>query len=286
MSSFNVLRAVTIDGAFRVMAIETTDMVRGAIEAQRDQGATGEVARIFADVLTATVLVRESMSPDLRVQCVLQADDQRSRIVGDTHPDGMTRGLVQLAPNTTDFTFAMRSVLQVHRTLHNGALHQGVVAVPKGGSIADTFMGYMQESEQVTSMMSVGCWVEGGEVRSAGGYLVQLLPDVAPSQLAIMAERLEDFRDIVPLLKKGLAAPRTLIEETLYGMPYEQVAERNVFFGCNCSTERLTAGLASLPRNEIEDFVRARELLEIRCDFCGKEYKINPDSLRGLLETN
>ena len=47
-----------------------------------------------------------------------------------------------------------------------------------------------------------------------------------------------------------------------------------------------TAGLASLPRKEIETFVLAGELLEIRCDFCGREFKINPESLRGLLETN
>jgi molecular chaperone Hsp33 len=283
MSNFNVLRAVTIDGAFRVMAVETTDTVRGAIEAQ---GATGAVAVAFADMLTASVLVRESMSPDLRVQCVLQGDDQRSRLVADTHPDGMTRGLVQLAPGATEFTFAEKGMLQVHRTMHNGALHQGVIAVPPGGSMATAFMTYMQESEQVVSMMAVGCAVEDGQVRSAGGYLVQLLPDAAANQLAVMAERLEDFRDIVPLLAKGVATPRFLIDETLYGMPFEQVAERTVHFGCNCSSERLTAGLASLPRKEIETFVLAGELLEIRCDFCGREFKINPDTLRGLLETN
>ena len=283
MSNFNVLRAVTHDGAFRVMAIETTDMVRGAVQAQ---SASGSVAVTFADMLTASVLVRESMSPDLRVQCMLQGDDQRSRLVADTHPDGMTRGLVQLAGGATEFTIVERALLQVHRTLHNGALHQGVVSVPKGGTMAEAFMGYMQESEQVTSMMAVGCHVEGGEIRSAGGYLVQLLPDVDQNQLAVMAERLEEFRDIVPLLAKGQASPRTLIEETLYGMPYDQVAERTVHFGCNCSSERLTAGLASLPRKEIETFVLAGELLEIRCDFCGREFKINPDTLRGLLETN
>ncbi len=283
MSSPNVLRAVTVDGSFRVMAVETTAMVRGAIAAQN---ASGAVAVTFSDMLTASVLVRESMSPDLRVQCVLQADDQRSRLVADTHPDGMTRGLVQLAPNATDFSFAERGMLQVHRTMHNGALHQGVVAVPPGGSMADAFMTYMQESEQVVSMMAVGTFMQDGELRAAGGYLVQLLPGADANKLAVMAERLEDFRDIVPLLARGKATPRFLIDETLYGMPFEQVAERTVHFGCNCSTERLTAGLASLPRKEVETFVLAGELLEISCDFCGREFKINPESLRGLLETN
>ncbi len=208
MCQFTVLRAVTHDGAFRVMAVETTETVRGAIQAQ---GASGEVAIAFADLLTGAVLVRESMSPDLRVQCMLQGDDQRSRLVADTHPDGMTRGLVQLAQGASTFAIQQRGVLQVHRTLHNGALHQGVVSVPSGGSMAEAFMGYMQESEQVVSMMAIGSYVVGGEIRAAGGYLVQLLPDADKNQLAVMAERLEDVRDIVPLLATGQASPRTLI---------------------------------------------------------------------------
>lgn len=278
-----VLRAVTNDGTFRVMAVATTAMVQGAINAQE---ARGPIAQRFADLLTAAVLVRESMSPDLRVQCILQADDERSRMIADTHPDGMTRGLLQIASKSGDFPIAARGVLQVARTLHNGALHQGVVQVPSSGKIADVFMGYMQESEQVTSMMAVGCLFDGETVRSAGGYLVQLLPGADPSMLAIMAERLEDFRDIEPLLANGQASPRQLIDEILYGMPFEQVAEREVHFGCNCSDERVTAGLASLPRAEIESFVAEGQVLEIRCDYCHREYRINPDTLRGLLAAN
>lgn len=282
-STDGVLRAVTHDGSFRVIAVQTTDTVLGAIAAQK---AGPAIAARFAELLTAAVLVRESMAPDYRLQCVLQGDDQRSRMVADTHPDGMTRGLVQLAGDASDFTIAQRGVLQVHRTLQNGSLHQGIVGVPSGGGIAQAFMAYMQESEQVMSMMSVGCHMVDGQVKAAGGYLVQLLPELAQDQLAIMTERLEDFRDIVPLLARGEASPRTLLFETLYGMPYDETAEREVRFGCNCSTERLTASLASLPRNEIEEFVRDGQMLDISCDFCAQDYRINPENLRGLLDSN
>ena len=93
-----VLRAMTDDGSFRVVATRTTDMVRGATAAQ---GVRGAAARTFGELLTGAVLVRESMAPDLRVQAVLQGDDRRSRMVADAHPDGMTRGLVQLAAGKT-----------------------------------------------------------------------------------------------------------------------------------------------------------------------------------------
>jgi molecular chaperone Hsp33 len=121
---------------------------------------------------------------------------------------------------------------------------------------------------------------------AAGGYVVQLLPEVERAKLAVMAERLEDFRDILPLLQRGAASPRELLFETLYGMPYEQVAERTVHFGCNCSEMRLMASLASLPKHQITELASSKDMLEIGCDFCGREYRFSPEQLRGLVDTN
>ncbi|MDB4996681.1 MAG: hypothetical protein JWM74_4113, partial [Myxococcaceae bacterium] len=45
----SVLRALTDDGAFRVVTVNTTSTVRAAILAQ---GTTGEAARVFADLVT------------------------------------------------------------------------------------------------------------------------------------------------------------------------------------------------------------------------------------------
>lgn len=280
-ASDTVLRAMTDDGAFRVIAVDTTRTVRGAVAAQK---ATGAVARTFADLLTGAVLVRESMAPDLRLQAILQGDDGRSRMVADALPDGSTRGLLQLATGAVAMPIAKSGLLQVARTMHNGALQQGVVAVPGGATgLSAAYMAYMQESEQVVTMMAVGCHVVGDEILAAGGYLVQLLPEVEEGPLMVMTERLKDFLDIDPLLARGDATPEKLLAETLYGMPYTRVAEREVRFGCHCSSMRVTASFASLPRADIEALLADPKVLEITCDYCGKEYKVAPEQLRGLI---
>lgn len=277
-----VLRAITDDGAFRVIAADTTATVRDALEAQAPEGL--ELARTFADLLTGAVLVRESMAPDNRLQAILQGDDPRARMIADTHPDGGTRGLIQLPPNTKGMPLGQRGILQVARTLHNGQLHQGVVQVPPGApTISSAFMAYMQESEQVVTVMAVGCHVAGGEVVAAGGYMVQLLPEVEEGPLMVMTERLKNFEDIVPLLARGAAAPEALLSETLYGMPYTKVGDRTVHFGCRCSPERLAGSLASLPRSDIESLMQGGKTLEIQCDYCRKNYEFTMDQLRNLL---
>lgn len=278
-----VLRAITDDGAFRVIAADTTATVRGALEAQSPAGL--DLVRTFADLLTGAVLVRESMAPDNRLQAILQGDDPRARMVADTHPDGATRGLIQLPPNTKAMPLGERGVLQVARTLHNGQLHQGVIQVPQGTpTISSAYMAYMQESEQVVTVMAVGCHVAGGEVVAAGGYMVQLLPEVEEGPLMVMTERLKNFEDIVPLLARGAASPEVLLSETLYGMPYTKVGDRTVHFGCRCSPERLAGSLASLPRSDIESLMEGGKTLEIQCDYCRKNYEFTMDQLRNLLE--
>jgi molecular chaperone Hsp33 len=284
--SDTVLRALTDDGGFRVITLETTSTVRGAIEAQKVQGG---LCRTFGNLLTGAILIRESMSPDLRVQAFLQSDDQKSRLVADSFPDGNTRGLVQIAKDasrTAEMPIGKGGLLQVARTLHNGALHQGVIAVPDNGNISSALMTYMQESEQTVTMISVGCHMVGGEVVAAGGLLVQLLPELSEDLLAIMTERLKDFENIEPLLAQGKASAEELLAETLYGMPYARVAERQVQFGCTCSQARLAASLATLPRADIESMIADGKMLDIECDFCGKKYDFSPEQLRGLLDSN
>lgn len=278
-----VLRAITDDGAFRVIAADTTATVRGALAAQKVDAA--ELARTFGELLTGAVLVRESMAPDNRLQAILQGDDRRARMIADTHPDGSTRGLVQLPAGARAMSLAEGGVLQIARTLHNGALHQGVVQVPSATpTVSAAFMAYMQESEQVVTVIALGCHLASGQVVAAGGYMVQLLPEVAEGPLAVMTERLKDFEDIVPLLARGAASPEALLAETLYGMPYMKVGERTVQFGCRCSPERLAGSLASLPRSDIESLMEGGKTLEIECDYCKKSYEFTVDQLRGLLE--
>lgn len=277
----NVLRALTDDGAFRVIACDTTATVRGAIAAQKPEGS--ELTRAFADLITGAVLVRESMAPEYRLQAILQGNDKRARMVADTHADGQTRGLIQLPPGTT-MQFD-HGVLQIARTLHNGALHQGVVEVPKDNpNISGALMAYMQTSEQVATVIAVGAYIAGGEVVAAGGYMVQLLPEVEEGPLMVMTERLRDFEDIVPLLARGAAAPESLLAETLYGMPYTKVGDRPVSFGCYCSPERLMGSLASLPKSDIESLLEGGKTLDIECDYCRKNYQFTLDQLRSLLQ--
>ncbi len=273
------------DGSFRVIAAQTTETVRGASTAQR---ASGAIACAFGELLTGAVLVRESMAPDLRVQVILQGDDPRARMVADAHPGGTTRGLVQIpvADAAGGMRIGERGLLQIARTLHNGSIHQGVVSVPEAGTISSAFMSYMQSSEQIVTMIAVGCQMDGDDVLAAGGYLVQLLPELEEELLMVMTERLRDFESMAPLFARNAASPEELLAETLYGMPHTVVGTSELAFGCTCSPARLAASLATLSKADIKAMLEEGRMLDIECDFCRTRYEYSPEQLRGLLQPN
>jgi len=276
------IRALTDDGSFRVMVARTTRSVRAIAQAQ---GAREGTAQNLGNLLTATVLFRETMSPGLRVQGILRCADRRGTLVADSAPEGRTRGLVQ-GGKDGPILATEGATLQMMRTLHNGSINQGLVRVPAGGGMTEAMMAYMRESEQVDTMLAVATSIgEDGTVLEAGGYMVQLLPEVGRAPLAIMAARLEDFRTIDHLLGPDFSA-EVLLSELLYGMPYTRLEQSPVEFSCWCSTERLLAAIATLKPSEIRDLLEDGSPVQSTCDYCGKEYAIQTSQLSGLLEKN
>jgi molecular chaperone Hsp33 len=275
--SDNALRAETDDGAIRAIAVRTTDTVRQMLAKQSLWGAE---AVHLADLVTGAILLRETMAPAHRLQCLLRSADGGCLWVAESHPDGGARGLLTRKDKNASASIA-GGTLEVVRTLQNGEVHRGVVQVP-GGTVSQALMVYLQESEQVVSMVAIACELGEDHVVAAGGYIVQLLPEVGRGPLAIMTERLRDFEHIGPLLAKTDAATSPLLDELLYGMPFTRVDERPLDWRCRCSKERVLATLATLSAADLASLREDGKPVQLSCDFCRSDYVVTPDELHAL----
>jgi len=276
----SVLRAMTDDGAFRVITVRMTDTCDRALAKQKTWGRNG---RFLGELLTGTVLVRETMAPTHRVQAFFRTKDRRGQLIADAHPDGGNRALIARSDGVGDIVFE-NGTLEMMRTLYTGELHRGVVTIPKSGGLSSALMAYMAESEQVASMIAVACVVDGERVRAAGGYIVQLLPEVGRGPLAVMTERLREFEQIDDLIDKLDADPVPLLDELLYGMPFTRLEQSPLRFECRCNAVRVMSALASIGRSELIDLVKEARPIELGCDYCGQQYVVSPLELQGLLQ--
>ncbi|MEM9727803.1 MAG: Hsp33 family molecular chaperone HslO, partial [Myxococcota bacterium] len=153
-----------------------------------------------------------------------------------------------------------------------------------GGNLSEAFMRYMQLSEQIVSMISLGASREGSQPAS-GGFVVQLLPEAREAEEAMqtMTARLENFVDITARLQESDASPSRLIEQIFDGMPFTWLQESDIRFGCHCSQLRVMTTLSVLDRNDIQELVDDGEALSMTCDYCGTEYTVELAQLQGLL---
>ncbi|MBL8787413.1 MAG: Hsp33 family molecular chaperone HslO [Deltaproteobacteria bacterium] len=305
-----VIRAITVDGSFRVITACTTTLVREAIRVRNQKDLVGDLARTYGELLTGAILVRETMAPGQRVQAILSRAGQ-GQMIADSHPDdgdgsALTRGLfnrsqtlpkTQLEPagslapqgpvSAVQATMLGEgSILKVIRSLPRGRIHQSIVEASASGMSA-ALMGYMQESEQVTATLVVATVMREGEVVASGGFIVQLLPEVTDGPLAVMTERLaHDFVDLDRFLLEHGADPRVLKDELLYGMPHADLAESKLRHGCDCSEERVLTAIATLGRDEVASIVAQGEVISITCEYCQTPWVLGSDRLRSLLTPN
>jgi molecular chaperone Hsp33 len=282
MKESGIIRALTSDHAFRVVAVQTTAVVRGIVLAQR---ASGTLASSLGQLVTGTLLVRETMAPAYRVQGIVRARHGGTALVADSHPSGDLRGLVQIGGKSEMLEPSSgTATLQVMRTLASGSLQQGLVEFPAGGGISEALMAYMQTSEQVTSVVSVGTAFSDSEVIGAGGYMVQLLPEAQRESLRQMIDQLEGFGKLEARLLEPDFDARGLLDALLAGIPYSVLGSDSVRYHCWCNEVRVMSALATLKRADLEELLVGGEPLSLSCDYCRKDYQIQPAQLRGLLE--
>jgi len=277
-----VIRAVTEDGSFRVIALRTTELVR---EGARIHGLVGAEARLFGELLTASILIRETMSPGHRVQVGLSGTDGGS-MVADTHPqDGITRGFVSRASDVEQVRLGANSLIRVTRTLPRNQVHQSVVEAGADG-VSGAMMSYLQGSEQVTATLGVATVMDGERVVASGGYVVQLLPECQQGPLMVMTERLGDFAFLDDFLLRHDADADVLVDELLYGMPNERLADSPVVYACVCSADRALGAIATLGTDALNQAVAAGEVLSLTCEYCNHVWEVPPEQMRSLLAPN
>lgn len=152
------------------------------------------------------------------------------------------------------------------------------------GEIAEDLTYYFAASEQTPSSVGLGVLVDRDRsVLQAGGFIVQLMPDVPDDVIATLEQNLRGLRSVTEMLSDG-CTPEDMLRIVLKGLSPEMLDTTEASFSCNCSKERYTRGLISIGREELGKLLEKDEEIEVRCRFCNKDYHFSPDEIREMME--
>jgi molecular chaperone Hsp33 len=250
------------------------------------------VALLLGEALTLAALVGSLLKADGRLVVQAQGQGLVPLLVAE-HGSGGLRGYARLAEGANT-KLARANRLPPSELLGAGNLvltldlgadtpaFQGMVPL-EGATLAECAESYFRVSEQTDTAirLAVGEIVRGDtpSLWRAGGVLMQRL---ASDQARGDTE--EDWRRASILF--GTVTDEELIDPALPAdrLLYRLFHEEGVRMGepsaledrCTCSEQRLTNVMRQFPANELHDLIEPDGKLHARCQFCAREYLIDP----------
>ncbi|HWA01803.1 MAG TPA: Hsp33 family molecular chaperone HslO [Caulobacterales bacterium] len=256
------------------------------------------VAMLLGEALTLAALVGALLKVEGRLVVQAQGDGPVPLLVAEHRSDGGLRGYARLADG------AATALARSHRVppaelLQSGQLvltidqggeaptYQGVVPL-EGETLARCAENYFQSSEQTPSRVRLAV----GEVQGAhgprawrgGGLLMQRIAgdalrgdtDEDWSRARILFDTVGDDELIDPELAADRLLYRLFHEEGVRMGEMAPLADQ-----CTCSAERLSGLMRSFTAEEVSDLIEPDGKLHARCQFCAREYLIDPEGLKG-----
>ena len=287
-----VIRAVSGDGAIMISAASTRDLTERARQIHRTLPVT--TAALGRTMAAASMLGQTLKDPKASVTIRINGGGPAGTIIAVSDSGGNPRGYVQQPlvdlpkkPNgKLDVGGAVGTdgMLTVIRDLNMKEPYVGSVRLVSG-EIAEDLTAYFYESEQTRTAVALGVLVGTDQsVLSAGGYIVQLMPD-APDEAAEALERnIADTGAVTTVLTEGGAD--ALVRRVLHGFSPRILDRIPVQYKCYCTRERVLEAVSGIGEEELNDIRAKGEMVEVTCQFCDVIYKISPGELANNRENH
>lgn len=148
------------------------------------------------------------------------------------------------------------------------------------GEIADDLTYYYAQSEQTPTSVGLGVLFEKDsvQVKEAGGYIVQLLPNTDEEVIDRLEKNIAEINGVTDILKEN-PAPEAILEKVLKGFDIQFTGKKDVCFHCDCSHQSGRRLLKATGKKEIDEMVKENKPVEVVCGFCGKKYEYSVDEL-------
>ena len=148
------------------------------------------------------------------------------------------------------------------------------------GEIAEDITAYFAESEQIPTACALGVLVhkDTGEVLTAGGYLIQLLPGADDETIDKVERGLKKVGYVSGRLSEGASA-LDLICEVLEEFEIEILETSPVEYRCYCSRERVVKAIISLGTQELRELIDEQGKADMTCQFCDEIYHFAKEEL-------
>jgi molecular chaperone Hsp33 len=263
------------DGGARLLAVSALGPAKRLIEAHN---LSGEAARLAAEAVVATVLLSAHIKGDERLTLQIQSSWPGFSFMGEVDASGNVRA--RFRPEHLPQAPTWTGLLHASKSDARGEIWRGVIAAEKQ-DIEAALNEYFASSAQSDALLRVGVVLDGEQLRFAGGFLVERLPE-HPDYPSLTPR---EFRETVTPLATGDVADHltSMAFGNLAGMTVLPLDLRELTWKCRCSQEKVEIMIGSLGEDEITEMI-AENGASVTCHFCNHTWRVSEERLRELLQ--
>lgn len=279
-----IVRALSNDGSVLCSAINSTDIIREMARLHEcSQAVTAALGRVAtAASIMGAMLKYEGDRLTLRISgggacgTLTAVADYRGNVkccVGNAKADAAS--VEELVGNDGSLT--------VIKDMGLKEPYCGQIPLISG-NIAQEITSYYSISEQLPTVCNMGTlFGDDGEILSAMGYMVQVVPPVSDKSMQVLEDNLAKMSSISEMMKSG-KAPEEIALDALEGLGGEILDSWDAVYHCDCSRERTKGILRSLGKKDIAELAEEQDEVEVCCHFCNRKYVFSRDELLEMLK--
>lgn len=283
-----LLRGIACNDRFRFFMADTSQLVQQALNLHDLYPAS---ALLLGRLLTGALL----MGADLKdnghsLTLNIDAEGSLKGAIAIYEPEGKLRGYAK-NPQYYHEETALNS--QIGKLLGSGTLNVikdyklkepmvGTIELITG-EVGEDIAHYYLRSEQIPTAVSLGVlFNREGSVLTAGGYLIQQMPNTDEADAEKLRQNLAQTPYITDLLDMGMDWQQILSKLIFKDMDWQILQEMPALYYCSCSKERFANALRLLQKEELESM---SEGISPVCHYCNKTYDFSPDDIQAILAT-
>ena len=285
-----IVRAISTDGLVQAAAICSRDLTERARQIHKTLPvATAALGRALA---AASMMGNALKSDGASLTLQFKGGGPLGTVLAVSDNEGCVRGYVTnphtdlpLRPDgKLDVGGAVGhdGTLTVIKDLHMKEPYVGTIDL-LGGEIAEDVASYFVESEQIPTACALGVLVDRDQsVKSAGGYLIQLMPGAGEDVITKVEGGVMAAGPVSAILEQN-DDPEALLRTVMSDFDLKILETCPVSYKCYCSRQRVERALISLGKPELEQMLAEQGGCQLTCQFCDAVYDFSADDLRALI---
>lgn len=278
----HIARAMASKGKIRAVACVTTKLSNDICFLQ---GTSPIVSIAIGRALSGAALLASNLKHGQRLALKFEGNGPMKKLIAEADWDGGLRATVAVPDVTAESVAAAlgkAGFLTVSKDLRMKEPYSGTVQLYTS-EIAEDIAYYLTDSEQIPSAVGLGVSLApDGQIRAAGGFLIQSLPPSDESAVEKIMVAIEKMPPLSTLLSGG-TTPEELLELLLADVEHHPLESNELFFRCGCDRDKVERAVMSLGKAELKRMIEQDGGAEVVCEFCKKQYHLDRSELENII---